>query len=201
MAAIRKVILENLDKDCREGIQYRMLGYFIPHDVFPAGYHCDSKQPLPYLSLASQKNHMALYLFCVYTSASDEAWFRAAWLKSGKKLDMGKSCVRFKKLEDVPLDVIGKLVKRMSVKKFIAAYEASLTAGSMKRSSKKSVKQVAGKKKMASKQGAAKKRTTESASKKSLVKNASAEKVTRKKNAARKAASKKAVSKKVAQKK
>src|SRR5271165_4540072 len=109
--AVRRVILENLDKDYEEGIQYGMNGYYVPHRVYPAGYHCDPKQPLPFASLASQKNHMSLYLMCVYGDSDLSRWFRQAWADSGKKLDMGKSCVRFKKPEDLALDVIAEAIQ------------------------------------------------------------------------------------------
>ena len=108
--AVRQVVLKNLDKDYEEGIQYGMIGYFVPHRVYPAGYHCDPKQPLPFASLASQKNHMALYLMCVYGESDHSKWFQQAWAKSGKKLDMGKSCIRFKKVDDLALDVIGEAI-------------------------------------------------------------------------------------------
>src|SRR5712692_7177253 len=101
--AVRKVILTNLDDHYEEGMQYGMIGYYVPHRVFPAGYHCDPKQPLTFAGLASQKNHMSLYLMCVYGHEPSAVWFRAAWAKTGKKLDMGKSCVRFKKVEDLAL--------------------------------------------------------------------------------------------------
>src|SRR4051812_37152315 len=97
---VRKVMLENLDPVFEEGMQYGMIGYFVPHRVYPAGYHCDPKQPLPFAALASQKNHMSVYLGCVYGSERERA-FREAWAKTGKKLDMGKACVRFKKPEDL----------------------------------------------------------------------------------------------------
>ncbi len=129
LEAVRKVILKNLDKDFEEGMQYGMIGYYVPHEIYPAGYHCDPKQPLPFAGLASQKNHMAVYLMCVYGSKEQEEKFRKDWAKSGKKLDMGKSCVRFKKLEDVALDAIGNAIARVSAKKYIAAMEAIL-AGS-----------------------------------------------------------------------
>jgi len=105
LQAIRTVILENLPKGYEEGMQYGMIGYFVPHSVYPPGYHCDPKQPLPFAGLASQKNYMSLYLMF---DSKFEAWFREAWTKTGKKLDRGKSCVRFKKIEDVPLKVIGQ---------------------------------------------------------------------------------------------
>src|SRR5262245_42701874 len=95
LEAVRRVILANLDKDYEEGMQYGMIGYYVPHRVYPAGYHCDPKQPLPFAGLASQKNHMSLYLMCVYGESELSHWFRAAWARTGKKLDMGKSCVRF----------------------------------------------------------------------------------------------------------
>ena len=98
ISKIRAVIRKNLPNGYKEGMQYGMIGYFVPHSIFPDGYHCDPKQPLPFASLASQKNHMALYLMCIYGSESHKAWFKEAWEKTGKKLDMGKSCVRFKKL-------------------------------------------------------------------------------------------------------
>ncbi len=126
--AIREVILANLDPDVEEGMQYGMIGYFVPHRVFPAGYQCDPKQPLPFAALASQKQHMALYLMTVYASGEEEAWFREQWEKTGKKLNMGKSCVRFRKLEDVPLDVIGKAFKRVTAKQHIAHYSAAIAA-------------------------------------------------------------------------
>lgn len=125
--AVRKAILANLPEGVQEGMSYGMIGYAIPHSVYPKGYHCDPKQPLPFASLASQKNHMALYLMNIYT-AQDQEWLRTEWERTGRKLDMGKSCVRFKKLEDLPLDLIGKAIARTPVKKFIANYEAALAA-------------------------------------------------------------------------
>lgn len=124
--AVRKVVRANLDKDFEEGMQYGMIGYYVPHRIFPDGYHCDPKQPLPFAALASQKNHMAIYLACVYGDAETEARFREQWTKTGKKLDMGKSCVRFKKIEDVALDVIGRTIKRVTAKKYISGYQATL---------------------------------------------------------------------------
>lgn len=124
--AVRRVILDNLDKDYREGVHYGMIGYCVPHSVFPPGYHCDPRQPLPFAGLASQKNHMAVYLMCVYGHEEHAAWFRAAWAKTGKKLDMGKSCVRFKKVEDLALDVIGEAIRRVPAKKYIEHYESTM---------------------------------------------------------------------------
>jgi len=132
--AVRQVILKNLDKGYEEGMQYGMIGYYIPHKHYPAGYHCDPKQPLPFASLASQKNHMAVYLMCIYGSSEHEEWFRNEWSKTGKKLDMGKSCIRFKKLEDLPLEVIGKTIARVPAKEYIAYYESVIkTSGKRKK--------------------------------------------------------------------
>jgi len=123
LEAVRRVLLANLDKDYEEGMQYGMIGYYVPHRVFPAGYHCDPRQPLPFAGLASQKNHMSLYLMCVYGEGPLAAWFREEWAKTGKKLDMGKACVRFKKVEDLALDVIGEAIRRVPVKKYVDHYE------------------------------------------------------------------------------
>lgn len=123
---VRQTILKNLPKGCQEGMQYGMIGYFIPHSVYPPGYHCDPSQPLPFASLASQKNHMAVYLMCVYGNTDQEAWIREAWAQAGKKLDMGKACLRFKKLEDLPLPLLGQLIRRVPVKDYIAHYESAI---------------------------------------------------------------------------
>ncbi len=119
ISAVRKVILANLPKGYVECMSYSMIGYVVPHSLYPAGYHCDPKLPLPYVNLGSQKNHMALHVMTVYGDPAMEKWFRKAWTATGKKLDMGKCCVRFKKLEDVPLEVIGQIIARVPVKEYI----------------------------------------------------------------------------------
>lgn len=124
VSALRRVILKNLPRGYEEGMAYGMIGYHVPHSVYPPGYHCNPEQPLPFAALASQKNHIALYLFCMYSDTAFESWFREAWTRTGKKLDMGKSCVRFKKLDDVPLELVGEAVKKIPVNEFIAFYEA-----------------------------------------------------------------------------
>ena len=121
--AVRQTILDHLDPTYEEGMQYGMIGYYVPHSVYPAGYHCDPKQPLPFVCLASQKNYMSLYMGCVYGDHELARWFREAWAKTGKKLDMGKSCIRFKKLDDLPLAVVGEAISRMPVKTLIEFYE------------------------------------------------------------------------------
>jgi hypothetical protein len=150
ISAVRAVILKNLPKGYEEGMQYGMIGYFVPHSVYPPGYHCDPQQPLPFASLASQKNHMAIYMMTLYSDGENENWFREAWEKTGKKLDMGKCCIRFKRLEDVPLPLIGQAIKLVSVKKYIEHYE-TVIKDSRKRSSKTVKKKGAAKKPTAKK--------------------------------------------------
>lgn len=132
---VRQVILDNLDPGFQEGMQYGMIGYCVPHSRFPAGYHCDPKQPLPYASLASQKNHMALYMMSLYGAGVGDVaeggnallrWFNEAWATSGKKLDMGKSCIRFKRVDDLALDVIGEAFRRVTAEAYVANYMALL---------------------------------------------------------------------------
>jgi hypothetical protein len=123
ISAVRKVILANLPEGYEECMSYGMIGYVVPHRIYPKGYHCDPSLPLPFANLASQKNHMALYLMCCYGDKATDDWFRKAWVAAGKKLDMGKSCVRFKKLEDVSLEVIGQVIARVPVKNYIARIE------------------------------------------------------------------------------
>ena len=138
ITAIREVILKNLPKGYEEGIQWGMPSYFVPLSEYPSGYNCQPDQPLPFVGFASQKNHMAFYGFCIYMDDALKDRFVGDWKKTGKKLDMGKSCVRFKKLEDVPLKVIGDTVKRVPMKKYIKQYEEQLqNSGSRKKTAKK----------------------------------------------------------------
>ena len=132
LAAVRTVILANLDRGYQEAMQYGMVGYSVPHSRYPAGYHCDPKQPLPFAALAAQKNSLSLHLMGLYMNPSELKWFTQAWKATGKKLDMGKACVRFKKLDDVALDVVGEAFRRVSADAWIATYETSL-AGSAQR--------------------------------------------------------------------
>ena len=138
ITAIREVILKNLPKGYEEGIQWGMPSYFVPLSEYPSGYNCQPDQPLPFVGFASQKNHMAFYGFCIYIDEVLKDRFVEDWKKTGKKLDIGKSCVRFKKLEDVPLKVIGDAVKRVPMKKYIKQYEEQLqNSGSRKKTAKK----------------------------------------------------------------
>jgi hypothetical protein len=126
ISAVRDLILANLPGGYEEVMQYGMIGYVVPHSIYPAGYHCDPSEPLSYAMLGSQKNHMAIYLCPVYGHKETESWFRKAYEATGKKLDMGKSCVRFKKLEQLPLEVIGQVIARTPVDKYIAGIEQVL---------------------------------------------------------------------------
>ena len=149
VTAVREVILKNLDGAFEEGMQYGMIGYYVPHSVYPDGYHCDPKQPLPFASLASQKNHLSVCLMSIYSESPEEGWFRKEWAKTGKKLDMGKCCVRFKKLEDLALDVVGEAIRRVTARDYIEKYvgfrsEYAAKGGKRKKASaKKGVKKVA----------------------------------------------------------
>jgi hypothetical protein len=118
--ALRAVILRHLPEGFTEGMQYRMIGYYIPLERYPDTYN---GQPLAIAALANQKRYMSLYLMGIYANKDDAWWFREQWTLSGKRLDMGKSCVRFRKLEDVPLDVVGAAIARTSADDFIADYE------------------------------------------------------------------------------
>lgn len=126
LVAVQAVIRANLDSDYEEGMQYGMIGYYVPHRVFPPGYHCDPKAPLPFAGLASQKNYMSLYLMATYGDEGEQQWLRAAWAQAGKKLDMGKSCIRFKKLDELALEVVGEAIRRVPAKAFIERYQATL---------------------------------------------------------------------------
>jgi hypothetical protein len=120
IAAVRQSILDHLPEGYDEVMQYGMISYVIPLDDYPDTYN---GQALAVASLANQKNHMALYLNCVYSDGERDRRFRERWAESGKKLDMGKSCVRFRKLDDLALDVVGDVIAETSVDDFIAEYE------------------------------------------------------------------------------
>ena len=120
--AVRKEIRRNLDRPYEECMLYGMIGYAVPHRVWPQGYHCDPAKPLMMAALASQKNGLSVYLMSVYGDAAERAWFQKAWAKTGKKLDMGGACVRFKTAEHAALDVIGAAIRRTPAKAFLERY-------------------------------------------------------------------------------
>jgi uncharacterized protein YdhG (YjbR/CyaY superfamily) len=125
MTKLRSVIRKKLPKGFAEQMQYGMISWVVPHKLYPAGYHCDPKQPLPFAALASQKQYISVYHMAVYGDAKLAAWLKDAFAAAGKKLDMGKSCIRFKKAEDIPFDVIGELMGRVPVADYIQAVEDS----------------------------------------------------------------------------
>jgi len=124
MLKLRNAIKENLPQGFEEVISYGMLGYVVPNSIYPSGYHCDPKLPLPFINLASQKNFIALYHMGIYADKNLESWFVSEYPKHVKsKLDMGKSCIRFKKMDDIPFDFIGELAAKVSVEDWISNYE------------------------------------------------------------------------------
>jgi len=127
MTKLRKVIKKNLPKGFKEGMGYGMLGYVVPHSLYPPGYHCDPKLPLPFLSIASQKNFIAVYHMGIYADSALLKWFTDTYAKTvAGKLDMGKSCLRFKKPEQIPYELIGELSSKMTPADWIALYEKNL---------------------------------------------------------------------------
>lgn len=124
---LRKIILDNLPKGFEEGMSYGMISYYVPHSLYPAGYHCKPEDPLPFMSFASQKNSVNLYHSGIYAHQELHDWFVAEYPKHVKtKLDMGKSCVRFKKVDRIPYELIAQLVQEMTVKKWISIYEQNV---------------------------------------------------------------------------
>ncbi len=127
MERLRQTISKNLPKGFEEGINYGMIGYYVPHSVYPDGYHCDPKLPLPFMHIASQKNFIALYHMGIYAKKELLDWFVSEYPKHCKyKLDMGKSCVRFKKTNDIPFDLIAQLTTKMTKNELINLYEISI---------------------------------------------------------------------------
>jgi len=126
MNKLRETILDNLPEGFEEALSYGMIGYVVPLSIYPNGYHCNSKLPLPFMSIASQKNFIAVYHMGLYVNQKLMNWFVQEYPKhSSTKLDMGKSCVRFKKMDQIPLDLIAELSKKVTVKEWIETYEES----------------------------------------------------------------------------
>ena len=131
---LHNVILENLPEGFETGISYGGLGYVVPHTLYPAGYHCKPTEPLPFAGIASQKHSINFYHMGIYSDPNLLKWFVAEYPKHcNQKLDMGKSCVRFKKFDDIPFKLIGDLMKKMSAKKWIQVYEKNLVPKSKKK--------------------------------------------------------------------
>jgi len=124
---LRETILANLPEGFEETMSYGMIGYVVPHSLYPAGYHCAPEQPLPFVNLASQKNYIALYHMGLYAVPELLDWFVQEYPKhSPRKLDMGKSCIRFKKPEHIPYALIGELMRKMTVTEWIEIYEKNI---------------------------------------------------------------------------
>jgi hypothetical protein len=127
MLELRTVITRNLPKGFAEVMQYGMPGWVVPHSLYPAGYHCDPKQALPFLGIASQKQYIAVYHMGIYADPVLLKWFQAEYVKQAKgKLDMGKSCIRFKTPDRIPMKLIGELASKMTPKKWIEVYEKTM---------------------------------------------------------------------------
>lgn len=124
MIKLRNEIKKNIPKGFKEGMGYGMVGWDVPHSIYPAGYHCKPEQPLPFLGLASQKNFIAVYHMGIYSNPKLLEWFTDEYAKQAKgKLDMGKSCIRFKKPENIPFKLMGELASKMTVEEWIEMYE------------------------------------------------------------------------------
>jgi uncharacterized protein YdhG (YjbR/CyaY superfamily) len=124
---LRHEIVLNIPKGFEEQMSYGMIGYVVPHSTYPSGYHCNTDLPLPFINIAAQKNFIAIYHMGIYASPELMVWFKEEWKKRNLgKLDMGKSCIRFKKPEQIPFDLIGELVRKMSVNEWIQIYESSV---------------------------------------------------------------------------
>jgi uncharacterized protein YdhG (YjbR/CyaY superfamily) len=124
---LRKEIKKNIPKGFSEGMGYGMMGYSVPHSLYPAGYHCDPKLPLPFMGIASQKHFIAVYHMGVYADPKLLKWFTDEYAKAGAgKLDMGKSCIRFKKPENIPYKLIGKLASKITPEQWIDVYEKNV---------------------------------------------------------------------------
>ncbi|MGV9004676.1 DUF1801 domain-containing protein [Flavobacterium sp.] len=124
---LRTTILKNLPSGFKEQISYGMIGYVVPHDIYPAGYHCNPTLPIPFISIASQKNFISIYHMGLYADTRLSDWFVSEYSKHSKaKLDMGKSCIRFKKTAEIPFELIGVLCQKISVEDWISTYETTL---------------------------------------------------------------------------
>jgi uncharacterized protein YdhG (YjbR/CyaY superfamily) len=151
ISAVRGVILANLPEGYDECMSYGMIGYVVPHRLYPKGYPSNPKVPLPFVNLGSQKNHMVIHLMCCYGDPKLKARFEKAWKDAGKKFDMGGGCVRFKQLEDVPLEVIGQLVASLPVDAYIRQIEKVFAKIAEARAAKKTAKNQPSKAKPAKK--------------------------------------------------
>jgi uncharacterized protein YdhG (YjbR/CyaY superfamily) len=130
---LREVVKMNIPKGFVEMLNYGMIGFVVPHELYPNGYHCDPKLPLPFVNIAAQKNFISFYHMGIYAKPSLLEWFVEQYAKtSTQKLDMGKSCIRFKKADHIPYDLIGELMKKMTVENWIEVYETAFISNNKK---------------------------------------------------------------------
>ncbi len=124
---LRQIVRKNIPKGFKEDMNYGMIGYVVPHSIYPEGYHCDPKLPLPFMNIASQKNYVAFYHMGIYSDKKLLDWFTKEWTKhTDTKLDMGKSCIRFKKTEKIPYELMGKLAGKITPQQWIKTYERNI---------------------------------------------------------------------------
>lgn len=133
ISAVRTAIQSALPAGYEEGMQYGMIGYYVPHSRYPDGYHCDPRQPLPFVHIGSQKNHMAIYLFCAYGDPVAEKTLQDGFAAEGKKLDMGKACIRFRKLDDLAMKPILEVIAALPVDAYLVRYEAAIPPSKRKK--------------------------------------------------------------------
>lgn len=127
MSRLRETVLESLPEGFKEVMNYGMIGYVVPHEIYPSGYHCNPSLPLPFINIASQKNYIALYHLGIYASKENLDWFTSEYPRHSKnKLDMGKSCIRFKNTTNIPYELIGQLCSKMSAEEWIFLYESQI---------------------------------------------------------------------------
>lgn len=130
---LREIVKNNIPVGFEEMINYGMIGFVVPHKLYPNGYHCDTKLPLPFINIAAQKNFISFYHMGIYAVPSLLEWFVEQYAKTNtQKLDMGKSCIRFKKAEHIPYELIGELVKKMTVENWIEVYENAFVSNKKK---------------------------------------------------------------------
>ena len=130
---LREAVKNNIPEGFEETLNYGMIGFVVPHEIYPNGYHCDPKLPLPFINIAAQKNFISFYHMGIYAKPSLLEWFVEQFAKtSTQKFDMGKSCIRFKKADHIPYDLIGELVKKMTVENWIEVYENAFVSNKIK---------------------------------------------------------------------
>ncbi|MEN9997539.1 MAG: hypothetical protein RI922_529 [Bacteroidota bacterium] len=130
MQRLRELFKANLPEGFVEQMSYGMIGYVVPHSIYPKGYHCSPELPLPFINVASQKNFIAVYHMGIYSDSKLLNWFVEEYPKHSKaKLDMGKSCIRFKKMDQIPYELLGELLTKMTVNQWIECYDSILTKG------------------------------------------------------------------------